>query len=110
MNKISILLFLALFFGILFTTDAQVVSSKIIDSITKEPVPYATILYKKSGMISNEEGRFSFLYRKDSKPTDTLTISCIGFKTISKPLHQFKDSVIFLVPKAIELKEVGFER
>jgi hypothetical protein len=33
-------------------------------------------------------------------------ISCIGFRTIAKPLHQFKDSVIYLVPQTIELKEV----
>ena len=97
-----------LFFVLLSASfiEAQVISSKIVDSITKEPVPYATILYKKSGMISNEEGRFSFLYRKDSKPTDTLTISCIGFKTIAKPLNQFTDSLIYLAPKAIALKEV----
>ena len=85
---------------------SQVVSSKIIDSISKEPVPYATIIYKNRGMISNEEGRFSFLYRSDSQPTDTLTISCIGYKTIARPLTQFKDSVIFMSPKTIELKEV----
>ncbi|MDJ0644682.1 MAG: carboxypeptidase-like regulatory domain-containing protein [Flavobacteriaceae bacterium] len=106
MQKNKSLLVFAVVFGFIFTMQAQIVSSKIIDSVTKEPVPYATILYKKSGMISNEEGRFSFLYRKDSKPTDTLTISCIGFKTIAKPLNQFKDSVIYLAPKAIELREV----
>jgi len=99
---------LLVFFILLFTinTQAQVVSSRIIDSITKEPVPYATIIFKKKGMISNEEGRFSFLFKKDAKPTDSLLISCIGFETISKPLNQFKDSVIYLVPKTIELKEV----
>ncbi len=102
-KTLFLLFFVLLNAGLL---EAQVISSKIVDSITKEPVPYATILYKKSGMISNEEGRFSFLYRKDSKPTDTLTISCIGFKTIAKPLNQFTDSLIYLAPKAIALKEV----
>ncbi len=99
---------LFLFFVLLYTTDtqAQVISSRIIDSITKEPVPYATIIFKKRGMISNEEGRFSFLFKKDAKPTDSLIISCIGFKTIAKPLNQFKDSVIYLSPKVIELNEV----
>lgn len=104
-NRIYFILALCFLFNTTLT-HAQVVSSKIVDSITKAPVPYATILYKKSGMISNEEGRFSFLYRKSSKPTDTLTISCIGFKTISKPLNQFKDSVIYLVPQSIALREV----
>ncbi|NNC70357.1 MAG: carboxypeptidase-like regulatory domain-containing protein [Flavobacteriaceae bacterium] len=100
------IIFFQLMFLNICSINAQMVSSKIIDSITKEPVPYATILYKKSGMISNEEGRFSFLYRKDSRPSDTLMISCIGFKSVAKPLNQFKDSVIYLVPQTIELKEV----
>ncbi len=85
---------------------AQVIKSKIIDSITKEPVPYATIIFNKKGMISNEEGRFSFIFKKDANPTDSLFISCIGFKTIAKPLNQFKDNVIYLSPKIIELNEI----
>ena len=106
MHKITIITLV--FFILLLThnSQAQLINSKIVDSITKEPIPYATIVFKKSGMISNEEGRFSFLFKKGAKPTDTLSISCIGFKTIAKPLNQFKDSVIYLSPKAIELKEV----
>ncbi len=106
MNKLLLnTIFFFLFFH-LVTTQAQVVSSKIVDSISKEPIPYATILFKKRGMISNEEGRFSFLYKNGAQPTDTLTISCIGYKTIAKPLNQFKDSLIYMSPKTIELKEV----
>jgi len=106
MYKITAKLFLFVVFLCTITAEAQVISSKIIDSITKEPVPYATIIFKKRGMISNEEGRFSFLFKNDANPTDSLIISCIGFKTIAKPLNQFKDSVIYLSPKAIELQEV----
>jgi len=85
---------------------AQEISSKLIDSITKEPVPYANIIFKKGGTISNEEGKFTFLYGKNANPNDTLFISCIGFETIKKPLNQFKDSVIFMIPKTNELREV----
>jgi len=106
MYKITTKLFLFVVFISAITAEAQVISSKIIDSITKEPIPYATIIFKKRGMISNEEGRFSFLFKNDANPTDSLIISCIGFKTIAKPLNQFKDSVIYLSPKAIELQEV----
>ena len=100
----KILVFIIALYSI--SSQAQVISSKIVDSISKEPIPYATILFKKKGIISNEEGRFSFLYKKGAQPTDTLTISCIGFKTIAKPLSQFKDSLIYMSPKTIELKEV----
>ncbi len=86
--------------------NAQKVSSKLIDSISKEPVPYANIIFKTSGTISNEEGKFTFLFGKNAKPTDTLMISCIGYETIKRPLTQFTDSVIFMAPKTNELREV----
>jgi len=88
------------------TTYSQVISSKVVDSTTQKPIPYATIQLNKSGMITNEEGRFSFLFNKNLKTTDSLIISCIGFETLAKPLNQFKDSVIYLIPKTIELDEV----
>ena len=99
---------LAMLFSLLFSVgiNAQKVSSKLIDSISKEPVPYATIIFKKGGTISNEEGKFTFLFGKNAKPTDTLMISCIGYETIQRPLTQFTDSVIFMTPKTNELREV----
>ncbi len=106
MVKVTIklaMLFLLLFSG---GINAQKVSSKLIDSISKEPVPYATIIFKKGGTISNEEGKFTFLFGKNAKPTDTLMISCIGYETIKRPLTQFTDSVIFMLPKTNELREV----
>ncbi len=106
MNKITIkvsVLFLVLFS---LTANAQKVSSKIIDSISQEPIPYANIIFKKGGTISNEEGKFTFLFGKNAKPTDTLMISCIGYETIKRPLTQFTDSVIFMTPKTNKLREV----
>ncbi len=89
-----------------FSTTAQEISSKLIDSITNEPIPYANIIFKRGGTISNEEGKFTFLFSKSTNPKDTLFISCIGFETIKKPLNQFKDSIIYMLPKTNELKEV----
>ena len=106
MHKITtqfLILFILLFS---FTATAQKISSKIIDSITKEPVPYATVIFKKGGTISNEEGKFTFLYSKNAKETDTLMVSCIGYETIKRPLSQFKSNVIYMLPKTNELKEV----
>ncbi len=91
---------------ICFLGEAQVISSKVIDSISKEPIPYVTVQLNKGGVITNEEGRFSFLLGNNVKPTDSLIISCMGFKTLIKPLNQFTDSVIYLIPRAIELKSV----
>ena len=86
--------------------EAQTISSKIIDSVSKQPLPFVTVQFNKGGVITNEEGRFSLLLEKTAKPTDSLKISCLGYETLSKPLNQFKDSIIYLVPRAIELKSV----
>jgi len=106
MNQITIrpLLFFIVFCS--FYSKAQVINSKILDSITQEPIPYVTIQWNNRGVISNEEGRFSLLLNNTIKATDSIIISCIGFETILRPLKQFQDSIIYLKPKAIELKEI----
>tara|TARA_R110002073_G_scaffold279026_1_gene442784 strand:- start:14692 stop:16245 length:1554 start_codon:yes stop_codon:yes gene_type:complete len=89
-----------------FIVQSQVISAKVVDTTTQKPIPYVTIQFNKSGVITNGEGRFSFLPKEQIKATDSLIISCIGFGTVSKALNQFKDSIIYLTPKTIELKEV----
>lgn len=86
--------------------NAQSLSSKIIDSISQKPIPYATVQLKNKGVITNEEGVFSFLLHKNIKETDSLFISCIGYESIGKPLKEFTGSAIVLQPKAIELNNI----
>ena len=93
-----------LLFG--WKSHGQNLSSVILDSLTKEPVPYVTVQLNKRGMITNEEGRFSFLLDKKVKETDSLFISCIGYESIGKPIHEFTGNVIYLRAKAIELNPV----
>ena len=85
---------------------AQSLSAKVVDSINGNPVPYATIILNKSGIITNDEGRFNFLLDETIKETDTLYISCIGYQSVARPIHQFTEPAIYLSPKAIELREV----
>ncbi|HZJ20909.1 MAG TPA: carboxypeptidase-like regulatory domain-containing protein [Pricia sp.] len=85
---------------------SQNLSSIIVDSVTKSPVPYATVQLNNRGMITNEEGRFNFSFDKDIGESDSLFISSIGYESIGKPIGEFTDSIIVLRPKAIELKEV----
>jgi len=84
----------------------QTLTSVIIDSTTQKPIPYVTVQLKNKGMITNEEGRFTFLLDKNIATTDSLFISCIGYESIGKPLGQFTEKAIVLRPKAIELKNV----
>ncbi len=77
-----------------------------MDSISKEPIPYATVLLNNKGVITNEEGRFTFILDEAIKESDSIFISCIGYESVAKPLFEFDSSHILLRPKAIELREV----
>jgi len=98
-----------LFLSILFTLsfgNAQTLSSVIVDSATQQPIPYVTVQLKNKGIITNEEGRFSFQLDKSIQPTDSLFISCIGYASIRKPINQFTENKIVLAAKAIALNPV----
>jgi len=100
----SILFFLMLLIS--FFGHAQTLSSVIVDSATQKPIPYVTVQLKNKGVITNEEGRFSFQLDRDIQPTDSLFISCIGYASIAKPIDQFTETTIILSAKAIELNPV----
>ena len=94
----------------LFTTlglSAQNVTSKVIDGKTKKPIPYATVQYgENNGVITNDEGTFSFYLDEGSKLLDSIYISSMGYSKTGFTLGQLQDSIIYLRPKAIELSGV----
>ncbi len=85
---------------------SQNLTSTVLDSTTQQPIPYATVLLNNRGVITNEEGKFTFLIQDEIKETDSLFISCIGYESLGKPLKEFTGNKILLRPKAIELREV----
>ena len=102
----KILLFRILFLLTISLVEAQTLTSVLLDSVTKKPIPYATVLLNNKGVITNEEGRFTFMLDTNMTSADSLKISCIGYESVGKPLNQFDGNVINLSPKAIELREV----
>ncbi len=94
-------IFLLSYFG-----HSQTLTSVIIDSATQKPIPYVTVQLKNKGVITNEEGRFTFQLNSSVKPTDSLFISCIGYASIGKPINQFTEKQIVLASKAIDLNPV----
>jgi len=106
MNKIILWIIATVLSALFSFVQAQTLSSKILDSVTQKPIPYVTVQLKKRGVITNEEGRFSFILDQNVAPTDSLFISCIGYASIGKTLGEFTDNVIYLSPKAIELNPV----
>ncbi|RDY60724.1 carboxypeptidase-like regulatory domain-containing protein [Flagellimonas nanhaiensis] len=86
---------------------AQTVSSKLVDAKTQKGIPYATIQYgEHQGVISNEEGLFSFIIDERMTALDSIYISSMGYAKKGFTLEQLQDNVILLKPKAIELSGV----
>ncbi|MEM0932085.1 MAG: carboxypeptidase-like regulatory domain-containing protein [Bacteroidota bacterium] len=101
-----------LFFLCTFTSRAQLdfLQGQLVDSITGEPVVFATIRIKEKalGVISNQDGGFRLpLKLKDQG--DSLIISSMGYEKRRISIHdlsQVGPNSIKLVPGVIELGEV----
>jgi hypothetical protein len=105
--KQNFFLFIFLIFSVFTIQAQQSISAKLIDSISQTPIPYATIEFnEKSGVISNEHGKFQIYINKSITSKDSLFIRCLGFETKRIAAQKFTDSIIILSPKSIELKEV----
>ncbi len=86
---------------------AQTFSAKVIDEQTGEPVSYATIETGiNQGIITNEEGEFSFLLSQVKQPQDSIYISYMGYETKGILFEEQENLEISLTPKIFELKEV----
>tara|TARA_R110001592_G_scaffold307299_2_gene580606 strand:- start:103093 stop:105558 length:2466 start_codon:yes stop_codon:yes gene_type:complete len=72
---------LLLFFG--FTAISQTVEGTVLDFETREPVPFATLVFKGTsiGAITDFEGKF--VIKNSINPKDTLIISCIGYSAFA---------------------------
>ncbi|TYP76234.1 carboxypeptidase-like regulatory domain-containing protein [Aquimarina intermedia] len=94
-----------------FLSLIQVVSSfsqstvyTVIDEITKQPVPYATIQTSENqGVYTNEEGRFSFATEEYGTKTDSIYVSSMGYERRGIALAALTDSTIYIRPQAIAL-------
>lgn len=83
---------------------------RVLDSLTKEPLPYANvrIIGKPIIVTTNTEGYFSLPFEAEDKG-DSLRISIIGFITKTLALKNISDetpAVFFLQESVSELEEV----
>lgn len=84
---------------------SQEITAQIVDAQSKEPIPFATVQYAPyKGVITNEEGRFSF--REILSGSDIITISSLGYETQELTVEGLKQPVIFLKPQSIALQDV----
>ncbi|UOY05234.1 carboxypeptidase-like regulatory domain-containing protein [Muricauda sp. SCSIO 64092] len=100
----KIVSFVCFMFFLSLQINAQTFSSKLIDAKTKQGIPYATIQYAENrGVVTNEEGRFSFTLEAQNELLDSIYISSMGYEKMGFTLEQLQDSIIFIKPKAIQL-------
>jgi len=72
---------------------SQNYSGKILDSVSKQPIPYVAIQFNNTtnGVISNEDGNFS-IYIENGNDSDVLNISCLGYTPKSITLKTLKEN------------------
>jgi len=81
---------------------------RVLNSVTSEPVPYATISFEgtgkstKSGGLTNEKGELSL----PLKGSEAINISSVGYIPQSDTLKREKIKTILLVPADIRTDEV----
>lgn len=90
-----------------YSVIAQEINLQLRDSLSGEPIPFATVMTNfGENAISNEEGVFRLIRKTSFVPEDSLFISCMGFKPFGEAIQQLSDSLLLLSPKAIELNAV----
>ncbi len=107
--KIKTLILFLIGFSFNLTSQNQFsISGVIFDKKTKNPLPFASVVYvKKSlGSTSDINGNFSFTIF-NAKKTDTILISHIGYKTLKLQVSEInKIKNIALLENTNSLKEI----
>lgn len=89
------------------TLTAQVKSYQVLDKKTNEPLPYATVEFAANqGVITNEEGVFSYDPATIATAKDSIYISAMGYERIGVWIDDVTEDIIYVSPKAIELSSV----
>jgi hypothetical protein len=100
MKKITNFLKLILILGVSIKLNGQ---SKILvlDEETKDPIPFATIIYKdKLGTFTNDKGTFLL-----DHSFDKLVIKSIGYKELNLDVKEIKDT-LWMSPAPINLEPI----
>lgn len=103
--KFSILLLT--FFSLLQVqrSTSQEIHARVIDGQTKEPIPFANVVFgEHKGVVTNEEGFFSFNFGQ--KKPESVRISSLGYEPQEISPDKIQNAIITLSPSTIELKEI----
>ena len=96
-----------LFTATTFASTAQNFSATVVDKKTGEPIPFATVeTGKNQGVITNEEGFFSFELDKVKRPLDSVYISSMGYARKGIFVSVQPQNLIKLAPMPFTLQSV----
>ena len=89
---ISTLLFLVLFSSSLVAQTTKV-SGKIVDAITREPLPFVNIIFTGTtiGAASDIEGNYTL---STSTKVDSITISYVGYNKITRVIKRGQEQIL----------------
>ena len=114
MRQYTIFILIFISFSLFFCNakaDEYSISGYVIDSITQEPVPYATIFNNKesNGVITDSTGVF---YLTITQNESVAKISSVGYKTreILLPSTNTDSLIISLIPEGVILQELLVKR
>ena len=89
-----------------YTLQAQSKQVQIVDSLSLEPIPFATVHFSNNkGLITDEIGYFELL-SEQVEVNDSLFVSSLGYDGLAVGLRQLQDSILYVVPQAIALDNV----
>lgn len=94
--------------GLSTTSLAQTINGTIVDASTEKPLGYVNIglLGKNIGTVSDEKGKFS-LTLTNTKDSDTLRVSMVGYQTIELNVEKLKrQKEIKLSPSTEMVEEI----
>lgn len=89
--------------------NVYLIKGKVVDAVTQDPVPFASINIKNTSLGKNTDFEGNFQFQLGAIPADSLLVSCLGY--FSKSFFISKDSLsqtifIQLKPSEILLQEV----
>ncbi len=81
------------------------ISIFIKDSITKEPIPYSSVLINKKQYLTNDFGEITF--KKDTASHNLIQVSCVGYNSFQKEFSaKLPRLEILLARSTLNLSEV----
>ncbi len=91
----------------LLSQTKTVVRGKVMDSATRMPIPFATILFDgwNTGTVTDTTGNF---YLQTNMPVARIQVSCVGYRTVFKKIEADRSQsiTVYLGLKSNVFKEV----